>query len=192
MYLARQSGVKLQSSDNFCAAPGVDWDDSYVRGMESVNRRTPNRCRVLAALVCLLAVVLLYVPFGAAAWSSHALACCTKGYCNIPQHHHKKAPASSTAAEDCGHDGHNMSGMMDCSMSCCEDPAKPVVTSVAFVLPPATVAATAVILTRAVEGVHPIEIPHDRTSLAPSSNGQRGPLRTAHSPRFVRFTPAAT
>jgi hypothetical protein len=168
MYFARQSGVKLQSNDNFRGAPGVDWAyDSYVPGMEPVNRRTPNRCRVLAALVCLLAVVFVYVPIVAAAWSSQALACCTKGYCNIPQHHHKKAPASSATAEDCGHDGHNMSGMMDCSMSCCQDPDRPVVTSVAFVLPPAPVATSATIFTRAVERVHSIEIPRTIEPLSP-------------------------
>jgi hypothetical protein len=135
--------------------------------MEPLNRRTPNRRRVIAALACLLGVVFLYVPFAAAAWSSHAMACCTKGYCNIPQHHHKKAPTSSTSAEDCGHDGHNMSGMMDCSMSCCQDPDKPVVTSVAFVLPPATVAASAIIVTRAVARVHSIEIPRTIGPLSP-------------------------
>jgi hypothetical protein len=135
--------------------------------MEPVNRRTPNRCRVLAALVCLLAVVFLYVPFAAAVWSSHAMACCTNGFCNIPQHHHKKAPASSPAAEDCGHDGHNMSGMMNCSMSCCQDPDKPVVVSVAFVLPAPTTAASAIIVTRAVERVHSIEIPRTIEPLSP-------------------------
>jgi hypothetical protein len=132
-----------------------------------VNRPTQNRRRVLSALVCLLAVAFLYVPFAAAAWSSHAMACCTKGYCNIPQHHHKKAPASSTTAEDCGHEGHNMSGLMDCSMSCCQDPDKPVVTSVAFVLPPATITASATIVTRAVERVHSIEIPRTIEPLSP-------------------------
>jgi hypothetical protein len=132
-----------------------------------VSRRNPNRWRVFAALVCLLGVFSLYVPFAAAAWSSHAMACCTNGFCNIPLHHHKKAPASSTATEDCGHDGHNMSGMMGCSMSCCQDPDKPVVTSVAFVLPPATVATSAIIFTRAVERVHSIEIPRTIEPLSP-------------------------
>jgi hypothetical protein len=57
--------------------------------------------------------------------------------------------------------------MMDCSMSCCQDPDKPVVTSVAFVLPPATAAASAIIVTRAVERVHSIEIPRTIEPLSP-------------------------
>jgi len=57
--------------------------------------------------------------------------------------------------------------MMNCSMSCCQDPDKPVVVSAAFVLPPPTTAASAIIVTRAVERVHSIEIPRTIEPLSP-------------------------
>jgi hypothetical protein len=132
--------------------------------MQLVNRPIQNRCRILAALVCLLAVVFLYAPFAAAAWSSHAMACCTDGFCNIPKHHHKKSPVHSTASEECDH---ATGGMMDCSMSCCQDPDKPAVTSMAFVLPPAAFAASAMIISGAVKRVHSIEIPRSIAPLSP-------------------------
>jgi hypothetical protein len=133
--------------------------------MEIVKRRAQNRRRIIAALACLLAVIFLYAPYAAAAYSSQARACCTDGFCNIPKHHHTKAPANSTSAKDCGHD---MGGMMDCSMSCCQDPDKSVVvTSLAFVLPPVTVADSATIVTRAVERVQSIEIPRSIEPVSP-------------------------
>jgi hypothetical protein len=130
---------------------------------ELVNRRTPNRYRILAALVCLLALASLYAPF-AVAWSSHARACCTGGYCNIPDHHHKKAPPNSTVGEDCDH---AMAGLMDCSMSCCQDPDKPAVSSMAFVPPPATFAASAMIATGSVERAYFTEIPRTIAPVSP-------------------------
>jgi hypothetical protein len=138
------------------------------------------------------AVVFLYAPFAAAAWSSQAMACCTDGFCNIPKHHHTKAPAHSAATEDCDRHGHEVGGMMDCSMSCCQHPDKLVVTSVAFVLPPVTAAHSATIVTRVVERVHSIETPRTIEPLACSSNGQRDPIRAARFLHSVRFTPAAT
>ncbi len=150
---------------HFCGLWSVDRAyDSLIARMELVNHRTQNRCRTLAALVCLLAVAFLYAPFAAAAWSSHAMACCTDGFCNIPKHHHKKAPVHSTASEECDH---ATGGMMDCSMSCCQDPDKPAVTSMAFVLPPAAFAASAISVTDSVERVHSIEIPRTIAPLSP-------------------------
>jgi hypothetical protein len=137
--------------------------DSFVAKIELMNRPTQNHSRILAALVCLLAVLFLYAPFAAAAWSSHAMACCTAGYCNIPKHHHTKAPANSMASEDCDHAG----GIMDCSMSCCQDPDKPAVTAMAFVLPPAAFAASATSVTFTVERVPRIEIPGTIEPLSP-------------------------
>jgi len=143
--------------------PGLDGVyDWWVVRMEFVNHRNQNRCRLFAGLVCLLAVVFLYTPFAAAAWSSQA--CCTGGLCNIPKHHHQKAPANST---DCDHHGRDMSGMTNCSMSCCQDPDKPVVTSMAFVLPPASSTLSTTIDTRSIERVRPIEIPRTIEPLSP-------------------------
>jgi len=117
--------------------------------------RIHHRRRIFSALACLLAVVFLYAPLAGAAWSSHAMACCTGGYCNILNHHHQKAPANSSASEDCGH----RMALMNCSMSCCPDPDKPVVTSVAFVLPPATFTPSSILVTRTVERTRSIGIP---------------------------------
>jgi hypothetical protein len=157
---------KLQLSDNFscfhCGIRLMIYRPGTV--IVNVNRRSQDRRRILAALVCLLAVAFLYAPFAAAAWSSHAMACCTDGFCNIPKHHHKKAPAHSTASEDCDH---AMGGMMDCSMSCCQDPDRPAVTSMAFVLPPVTFAFSAMGVTGAVERVHLLEIPRTIAPLSP-------------------------
>jgi hypothetical protein len=127
-------------------------------GLENVivNRYFQNRHRMFAALACLLAVVFLYAPFAAAAWSSHGMACCTAGFCNIPKHHHSKAPAHSAAGEECDH---GMAGMMNCSMACCQDPDKIVVASLAFVLPPSTTTFSASLVSRSALQVRSIEIP---------------------------------
>jgi hypothetical protein len=129
-----------------------------------VSCQLQNHRRDVAAFACLLAVIFIYAPFAAAAWSSHNMACCTGGYCNIPQHHHSKTPENSTAGEDCHH---GMAGMMDCSVSCCRNPDKAVVTAVAFVLPPAGLASSGILVTRAVERVHCIEIPRTIEPLSP-------------------------
>jgi hypothetical protein len=92
-----------------------------------------RRRRSIYAIVCLLVVVLLYAPLASAAWSSYQSACCTSDQCPIPEHHHHKSPAAPADHMDCGHD---MAGMMACSMSCCHDSERSAVTSIAFVLPP--------------------------------------------------------
>jgi hypothetical protein len=114
--------------------------------------------------LCLLAVVVLYAPLAGAAWSSHAMACCTADHCNIPQHHHRKAPVGPASETNCGHD---MSGLIACSMSCCEDPDKPVVTAIAFLLPPLAFTSAPMLVTRAVEATHSIEIPRSVQPLSP-------------------------
>jgi len=126
-----------------------------------------DRRRILAAWVCLLAALLLYGPLAAAAWSSHALACCTGDHCDIPRHHHQnqKLPAPGSAgAMDCGHD---LSGMTACSMACCQDQDQPVVTAVVFVLPHPVSALAAIKVTRANDARHSIEIPRAIEPLSP-------------------------
>jgi hypothetical protein len=89
--------------------------------------------RIFAAWTCLFAAAFLYAPLVAAAWSAHAMACCTGDHCPIARHHHgQKAPAPQHSHMDCEHD---MGEMMECSMSCCQSSENPVVTAVAFVLP---------------------------------------------------------
>lgn len=129
-----------------------------------MSKPTEDRRRVSAACLCLLAIVLLYAPLAGAAWVGHAMACCTADHCNIPEHHHRKAPAHPASDMDCGHD---MSGMTACSMSCCQDPDKPAVTAVAFVLPSLTFASAPMLVARAVEAARSIEIPRTIQPLAP-------------------------
>jgi hypothetical protein len=113
----------------------------------------------------LLAVALLYAPLAGAVWAGHAMACCTGDHCNIPEHHHRKAPAADPDSHvDCGHD---VSGLTPCSMSCCQDPDKPVVTAVAFVLPSLTFAAAPMLIAPAAEATKSIEIPRTTEPLAP-------------------------
>src|SRR5689334_23272133 len=91
-----------------------------------------QRKRIVTAWVCLIAAMALYAPLAGAAWSAHAMSCCTGDYCPIAQHHHQKKQASPHSAMDCGHE---MGEMMSCSMSCCDSSEKPLVTALAFVLP---------------------------------------------------------
>jgi hypothetical protein len=85
--------------------------------------------RILQAWLCLLAAVLLLAPFAGAAWSAHAAACCTADHCPIPEHHHSKAPVHGVDCE------HEMAGMTDCSMRCCQSSDHPLVAPLTFVLP---------------------------------------------------------
>jgi hypothetical protein len=93
-----------------------------------------DRPRFFSASFCLLAVVLLYAPFAAAAWSSYSAACCTTAQCPIKAHHHQSqnSPPSSENHMDCGHD---MAGMTSCDMSCCQNTERPGMASLSFVLP---------------------------------------------------------
>src|SRR5712692_10316628 len=93
-----------------------------------------DRLRSLFATLCFVAVVLLYAPFAAAAWSSYQSACCTSGQCPISGHHHHQSPAGPKNHMDCGHE---MPGMSKCTMSCCHNSDHPALAPVLFLLPPA-------------------------------------------------------
>ena len=125
-----------------------------------MNSSTQNHRRFFAAWSCLLAVALLYAPLAGAAWSSRAMACCTGEHCNIPQHHHQKKPTES----ECSHD---LGGLTDCSMSCCQNPDRPVVTAVAFVLPPLAFASVPVLVTHPVDTLRSVEISRSVVPLSP-------------------------
>src|SRR5260370_30832916 len=94
--------------------------------------RHQDRRHSLFASVCLFAVVMLHAPLAGAFWSSHGAACCTSDHCPIPAHHHRKAPAAPANDMDCGHD---MPGMTAFTLSCCQNPDRPAVTPVLFLLP---------------------------------------------------------
>jgi hypothetical protein len=130
-----------------------------------------ERKRILAAWVCLFAAVALYAPLAGAAWSAHAMSCCTGEYCPIAQHHHQKKQASPHSDMDCGHD---VDEMMNCSMSCCEQSEKPLATAVAFVLPHVALASAAIGVTGAADTLQLLEILPSLKPLSP-------PPRFAHA-----------
>jgi hypothetical protein len=152
-------GYKRETSSLSCETKR---DLAYHRlSGTTVHPTNQDRGRTFGAWVCLLTAIFLYAPLAGAAWSARSMACCTGDHCDIPQHYHRHHTAGEQM--DCGHD---MSGMMACSMSCCEKTDSPVVTAVAFVLPqPAGVGQT-VRITRASENAHVSEIPR---SIRPAS-----------------------
>jgi len=123
-----------------------------------------NRRRSIHACICLLMVVFLYAPLAGAAWSTYQSSCCRSGQCKIPAHHHQKAPASPAHQMDCGHD---MSGMMDCAISCCHDSDRSLITSIAFVLPPSVTVVPAVASESQIELGKPLDFPRSVEPLSP-------------------------
>jgi hypothetical protein len=118
-------------------------------------------------------VVALYAPLAGGAWSAHAMACCTGDHCPIAQHHHHQEKNSPSPAEiDCGHDT-DASEMMNCSMSCCQNSDKPLVTAVAFILPVLARATGSLSVAGVAESAQPLEIPRSTRPLSP-------PPRLAH------------
>jgi len=98
-------------------------------GMHS---KTNSRKRKLAAIFCLLAVVLLQAPFARAAWISSAMGCCMGDHCPIPGHHHNIANAETEMPMDCGH---NMSKVSHCKISCCKTADETAISVEQFVMP---------------------------------------------------------
>jgi hypothetical protein len=94
--------------------------------------KTDPRKRKLAAIVCLLAVVLLQAPFVRAAWISSTVGCCMGDHCPIPGHHHKSAKMENEMPMDCGH---NMSKISDCKISCCKTADETAISVQQFVMP---------------------------------------------------------
>jgi hypothetical protein len=123
-----------------------------------------HRRRSILASICLLMVVLLYAPLAGAAWSSYQMACCLSGQCPIPAHHHQRTPAAPANHMDCGHD---MSGMMACSMSCCHDSDRSLIASIAFVLPPSAAAASAIAIKSPIKLAKPLDFPRFIEPLSP-------------------------
>src|SRR5437879_4052404 len=131
--------------------------------------RDQRRRRSISASICLGVVVLLYAPLAGAAWSSYQLACCSSGQCPIPAHHHQKTSSAPANHMDCGHD---MPGMMACSMSCCHDSDRSLVTSIAFVLPPSVAVATATAIKSPVELAKPLDFLRSIEPLSPPQLGR--------------------
>jgi hypothetical protein len=81
-----------------------------------MRKRHTQHGHKVAALFCLLAVVLLQAPFARAAWFTSTI-CCMGDHCPIPSHHHKSTTAESEMPMDCGH---HSSKASNCTMSCCK------------------------------------------------------------------------
>jgi hypothetical protein len=137
-----------------------------------VNTQEQSRIRAAAAWICMLAVTLLYAPLAGAALLAHGVDCCAGGYCTIPEHRHHKqqnrqqrsvAPQESPHA-DCGHD---MSGVKPCSMSCCQDQARPVLMPSTFLLPTVSFAPEAGEVIRPVQMVNSLELSRFVKPLSP-------------------------
>ncbi len=60
-----------------------------------------------------------------------------------------------------------MSGMMDCTMSCCHDSDGSVLTSIAFVLPASIAAAPSGAITSPIELAKPLDFPRFVEPLSP-------------------------
>jgi hypothetical protein len=109
---------------------------------DRMTTRHQNPWRSFQAIVCLFAVVLLFAPLAAAAWSSYSAACCTSGQCPIKSHHHQHS-SSSENPMNCGHE---MPGMAACSMSCCHDLDRLAISPGLFLLPaPVTIYAPSIL-----------------------------------------------
>jgi hypothetical protein len=85
----------------------------------------------------------MYAPLAGAVLVAHGMDCCTGGYCKIPAHHHEQKTSQTTAQQpsiphsegtNCEHEPGGMA-VTSCSMACCQDPSRPALMPVAFVLP---------------------------------------------------------
>ncbi len=135
--------------------------DRFVFHMQTARH---NRRRSISASICLLMVVLLYTPLAGAAWSSYQMACCRSGQCSIPAHHHQKTPAAPAHHMDCGH---AMSGMMACSMSCCHDSDRSLVTPMVFVLPLSIAVDPSAAIKSLILLTNPVDFPRSIEPLSP-------------------------
>jgi len=123
-----------------------------------------KRWRSISASICLLVVVMLYAPLAGAAWFSYQASCCTSDQCPIAGHHHQKTPAAPANHMDCGHD---MPGMMACSMSCCHDSERSMLSAVAFVLPSPVVVVVPAASKSPIETTKPMDFLRSLEPLSP-------------------------
>ena len=91
-----------------------------------------------SALLCFLALVLMYAPIASAAVMTITGACCSGDQCPIHGNHHHSQKTDSPPM-DCGHGEHNMGGMEHCSMSCCHNTEQPAIHGNLFLLTPLSV-----------------------------------------------------
>jgi len=97
----------------------------------------------LAAAFCIFAALCLYAPLTLSAWPASP-SCCTGNHCAIPEHHHRNA-ASDSDPMKC-HPG--TTGMVNCSMACCQVQDHTPIAPVAYLLPPTAIDLVATIFSR--------------------------------------------
>src|SRR5262249_52849773 len=126
-----------------------------IRLMDYMGEAAHSRARLAAAWLCLLAALALYAPLGAAAWLAHGMACWAGDHCPIKEHHHPKKQLAPRAQGGCGHE---MGEMVSCSMACCDDSERSVVTPVAFVLPDDRLASVPLFVVSQIDSPHQVAI----------------------------------
>jgi len=132
--------------------------------------------RSFGAWVCLVAVVTLWAPMGAAAWQVNGMACCQGSMCVVHGHsgtNHPKPQETppGESAMNCAH--HGDSGIVNCSLSCGHDSSSFLTTAVIFVLPvPTTISEPAQAL--------PVPTTFAPTAFFPSYDPLSPPPRTSH------------
>ena len=89
----------------------------------------------LSALVCLVALMLIYAQVATSAVMAMTGTCCSGDQCPIHGNHHRPQK-SEQVPMDCGHSGHDMSKMDNCSMSCCHNIEQSAVHANLFLLTP--------------------------------------------------------
>jgi len=110
--------------------------------MRILRLQTPRQRlqKSVAAIACLIALLLVYAPMATATLMAVTGACCTGDYCPIHGNHHPSqksdAQQNENAPMDCGHEGHATSKMNSCSVSCCQTVEQIAVKVHVFLLTP--------------------------------------------------------
>src|SRR2546429_5555246 len=94
--------------------------------------------RRVNALLCFVALVLMYAQIASATVMMVTGACCSGDQCPI-HGHHRAAETNDNGAMDCGHDARDVSKMSSCSMSCCQNTESSAIHANLFVLTPLSV-----------------------------------------------------
>lgn len=138
-----------------------------------MTRRRHQLARVASACVCMLAVAFLHAPLAAALWAAQTMPCCTGDHCPIAAHHHQKTPAKPAPEMNCGHD---LGGLMSCTMSCCESTDRPMVASLAFLPSHVSPVITQLFVTPAPAVIQAIELPRSTEPLSPPPKSRTAAL----------------
>jgi hypothetical protein len=89
----------------------------------------------LSALVCLVALMLMYGRIATSTVMAVTGACCSGDQCPIHGNRHHSQKSEETPM-DCGHNGHVMSKTDSCTMSCCHNVEQSTVLGNLFLLDP--------------------------------------------------------